>query len=70
MTDPKKKRAYLGDGAYACEGCYDGELLIYTSNGIVDENHVALDRWEGVPSLLRFISKLWNVKITVEPLDG
>lgn len=34
---------YLGDGAYAKRGSYRGEIIVYTSNGITDENHVYLE---------------------------
>lgn len=34
---------HLGDGAYVKEGEYPGEVVLYTSNGVYEADHVVLD---------------------------
>ena len=40
MTHPNKD--YLGDGAYVQEGCYKGEVVLTTEDGISVQNTVVL----------------------------
>ena len=36
---------YLGDGAYIKTGRFEGELIIYTTDGITESNVIYLDEY-------------------------
>lgn len=47
-------KTYLGDGAYVEHGCFRGEVILTTDNGIIETNRVVLDP-SGVAVLLRWL---------------
>jgi len=47
-----EKQTYLGDVAYAREGLYKGEVIIYCSNGIEQTETIAVDQ-----SMLELLSR-------------
>jgi hypothetical protein len=49
---------YLGDGAYCREGSYQGEIVLYTSDGVTEKNHVVLDPG-AFETLKSFVSALY-----------
>ena len=49
----ERRKVYLGDGAYAEEGSYRGQIVVTTENGISVQNRVVLGP-EGMASLRDF----------------
>ena len=49
----KIEQAYLGDGVYVREGNYPGEIILYTSDGIDETNHIFIDE-SMADTLIRF----------------
>jgi len=37
------QKDYIGDGVYVKEGNYIGEIIIYTSDGITESNHICFE---------------------------
>jgi len=42
VNDTIKSAVYLGDGAYVMAGSYQGEVILFTSDGINTTNQVVL----------------------------
>jgi len=53
-THPNK--AYLGDGAYVQQGCFQGEVVLTTENGISEQNRVVLAETE-IATLIAWLKK-------------
>lgn len=51
-----RKSSYLGDGVYVKDGYYFGEVVIYTSDGITESNHIRLTQTE-IKLLTRFYNR-------------
>ena len=50
---------YIGDGVYIKQGSWQGEVIIYTSNGITEENHIYLGPQE-IEALKRFCAQVFG----------
>jgi hypothetical protein len=56
VRPPTRNDTYLGDGAYVRTGSYEGEIVLYTSNGISETNCVVLGETE-LDALLRWLDR-------------
>lgn len=53
-------KEYLGDGAYVADGCYAGEVVLTTEDGVSVQNRVVMGPTE-VAALLRFLEVRYDL---------
>jgi len=57
----EENKCYLGDGVYAKEGRWKGQVVVYASDGLVDSNHVFLEANE-IERLISFAKEQGVIK--------
>jgi hypothetical protein len=61
------EKEYLGDGAYADYST--GDLRLFTTNGLEEENEIFLDG-DCLTALFKYVERCLKVKITIKPEQG
>ena len=58
----EKRKTHIGDGAYVSEGSWQGEIIVYCSDGIKDYNQISIEM-SALKALLKFVKETlgWRV---------